>query len=61
MPERINIRWDYEMCCYRVNKPNWDGGEVVDARDYDTETARLLAALEAAQAEVEKLEALLNA
>lgn len=33
--ERIRVRWDGPAAQYRVDKANWDGGEVVMARDFD--------------------------
>lgn len=42
---RIRVRWDAEMGCYRVNVPEWDGGEVVPAEAHDAEVERLREAL----------------
>jgi len=35
-PTRINVTWHTDNFEYRVDIPEWDGGEVVLASDYDT-------------------------
>lgn len=40
-PQRLTVRWDHTMCCYRVNVPEWAGGDVVSAGAYDDLVAKV--------------------
>ena len=41
MVKRYTITWRGERGAYFVSEPNWDGGEVVMASDYDALEAHL--------------------